>query len=270
MRILTSLMCLLGLTTTAVAQQQRTGMVDVDLELVLAVDISYSMDMDELRLQRDGYVTAITSKPVLDAIRQGIHGKIAVAYVEWAGSNQQKVILDWTLIDGPETAGAFADRLAETAPSRAYRTSISTALTFSAPLFDKNAYNGLRRVIDVSGDGPNNQGILVTQARDMVVAQGISINGLPLSLKAPNSMSVDVDDLEGYYRDCVIGGPGAFVVSLNDKAKFAEAIREKLVLEISDAMPPPKFIPTQAKPTNCAIGEQIWRDRYGDANPDWQ
>jgi hypothetical protein len=271
MRILVLAALMFGLTAAA-AQTPAGDANKVDLELVLAVDISYSMDEDELRLQRDGYVSAVLSRPVIDAIKQGVYGRIAVAYVEWAGAEQQTLLIDWQIIDGPQSAQAFADKLVESSPNRAYRTSISAALDYSSRLFAKNAYDGTRRVIDISGDGPNNQGNLITYMRDLVVNMGIGINGLPLALKAPNSGSVDIQNLEDYYRECVIGGPGAFVIPVSDKEKFAEAIRTKLVLEISALEPPPRVVPAQAKkPVNCMLGEKIWRDRYGDGIQDnWQ
>jgi hypothetical protein len=271
MRILTLVAVMLGLTAAA-AQTPRGDMGKVDLELVLAVDISYSMDEDELRLQREGYVSAIVSKQVIDAIKEGVYGRIAVAYVEWAGAEQQTILIDWQVIDGPESAQNFADKLAESSTNRAYRTSISAALDFSSRLFDQNMYDGTRRVIDISGDGPNNQGNVVTYMRDLVVGMGININGLPLALKPPNSASVDIQNLEDYYRECVIGGPGAFVIPVTGKEMFAEAIRTKLVLEISAIEPPPRIIPAQAKkPVNCMMGEKMWRDRYGDGIQDnWQ
>ncbi|BCJ92043.1 hypothetical protein IZ6_27780 [Terrihabitans soli] len=271
MRILTLVALMFGLTGTAAAQMAAGDANTVDLELVLAVDISYSMDEDELRLQREGYVAAITSKPVIDAIKEGVYGRIAVAYVEWAGTEQQNLLIDWQIIDGPGTAQAFADKLAESSTNRAYRTSISAALDFSSRLFAKNAYEGTRRVIDISGDGPNNQGNVVTFMRDLVVSMGIGINGLPLALKAPNSGSVDIQNLEAYYRECVIGGPGAFVIPVAGKNEFAEAIRTKLVLEISAIEPQARVIPVQNKAVNCMMGEKIWRDRYGDGIQDnWQ
>jgi hypothetical protein len=271
MRILVLAALMFGLTAAA-AQTPASDANVVDLELVLAVDISYSMDEDELRLQRDGYVSAVVSKQVIDAIKQGVYGRIAVAYVEWAGVEQQTLLVDWHVIDGLESAQAFADKLVESSPNRAYRTSISAALDYSSRLFAENKYEGTRRVIDISGDGPNNQGNLVTYMRDLVVSMGIGINGLPLALKAPNSGSIDIQNLEDYYRECVIGGPGAFVIPVSDKEKFAEAIRTKLVLEISSLEPPARVIPAQAKkPTNCMMGEKIWRDRYGDGIQDnWQ
>jgi hypothetical protein len=271
MRILTLVALMVGLTAAA-AQTPPNDANRVDLELVLAVDISYSMDEDELRLQREGYIAAIASKQVVDAIKQGVYGRIAVTYIEWAGVEQQSTLIDWQIIDGPDSAQAFADKLVESSPNRAYRTSISAALDYSSRQFAENAYEGTRRVIDISGDGPNNQGNLVTYIRDMVVAMGIGINGLPLALKAPGSGSLDIQNLEDYYRECVIGGPGAFVIPVSDKEKFAEAIRTKLVLEVSALEPPPRLIPAQSKkPVNCMMGEKIWRDRYGDGIQDsWQ
>ena len=268
MRLLALIAVMLGLTS-ATAQ---TGPPEhtVDLELVLAVDISYSMDADELRLQRDGYMTAITSPQVIDAIKQGTHGRIAVAYIEWAGVENQGIPVHWHVIDSAESARAFADKLAEAPPNRAYRTSISGGLLFSAKYFERNPNKGPRRVIDISGDGPNNQGHAVTWARDQVVAQGIGINGLPLVLKTPSNMSIDVNNLEEYYRECVVGGQGAFVIAVGDKSQFTDAIRTKLILEIAGLEPSPRFIRTQDKPVNCMVGEKIWRDRYGESGPDWQ
>src|SRR5713226_6180498 len=137
----------------------------VDLELVLAVDVSYSMDMDELAIQREGYAQAIISKEFLQALKTGPTGKIAVTYFEWAASNDQKIIIPWRVIDGPETADAVANEIMKTPIRRASRTSISGAINFAMPLFEENPYHGLRRVIDISGDGPNNNGAPVTGAR---------------------------------------------------------------------------------------------------------
>lgn len=268
MRILVPAALMFSLSS-ATAQQAPPGHT-VDLELVLAVDISYSMDADELRLQRDGYMTAITSPQVIDAIKQGTHGRIAVAYIEWAGVENQGIPVHWQVIDGADSARAFADKLAEAPPNRAYRTSISGALLFSAKYFERNPDKGPRRVIDISGDGPNNQGHAVTWVRDQVLAQGIGINGLPLVLKTPTNMSIDVTNLEDYYRECVIGGPGAFVIPVEDKNQFTDAIRTKLVMEIAGLAPEPRFIRVQGKTVNCMVGEKIWRDRYGESGPEWQ
>ena len=164
----------------------RDGSIEVDVELVLAVDISYSMDPEEQALQRQGYVEALKSPVILDAIAKGVNGKIAITYVEWAGSGNQDVIVPWMVIDGMESAQEFTARLMAKPIRRLYRTSISGALDFSVQLFEANNYMGLKRVIDVSGDGSNNQGRPVTQARDDALAQGITINGLPLMLNRAN------------------------------------------------------------------------------------
>lgn len=239
----------------------------VDLELVLAVDISYSMDLEELRVQREGYIGAITSKPVVDAITGGVYGRIALAYVEWAGAARQDLAVNWHIIDSAATAQAFAAKLADIPPSRAYRTSISGALNFSAGLFGRAGVEGVRRVIDISGDGPNNQGLSVTSARDGVVARNIAINGLPLALNGSGPMGMDGPDLEAYYRACVIGGMGAFVVPVTAREQFAEAIRTKLVLEISGREPPPRLLQAQAPRVDCSVGEMMWGERYRDYGP---
>jgi hypothetical protein len=244
---------------------QRTG-IPVDVELVLAVDVSYSMDPDEQALQREGYIAAITSPEFMRALRQGMHAKVAMTYFEWAGSHHQQIIVPWRLIDGPESADAFAADIARARLSRASRTSISSALLFAAPLFDGSGYRGIRRVIDVSGDGVNNNGPLVTVARDEVLAKGITINGLPIMLKRPMSSMMDIDHLDFYFEDCVIGGPGAFVIPIKERDQFKEAIRTKLVLEIAGRTPPPRIIPAQARAPriSCTIGEQIWQQRWGN------
>src|SRR5204863_4991917 len=149
----------------------------VDVELILAVDVSYSMDMDELAIQREGYALAITSKEFLQALKAGPNGKITVTYFEWAASNDQKIIIPWRVIDGPESADAVAAEILKTPIRRASRTSISGAINFAMPLFDENPLRGLRRVIDISGDGPNNNGAPVLTARDAALEKGIIING---------------------------------------------------------------------------------------------
>jgi hypothetical protein len=248
----------------------KAGGIEVDVELVMAVDISYSMDYDELALQREGYVQAITSSEFLNALKQGLNGRVAVTLVEWAGANDQRVVLPWRLIDGPATAEAVAAEMAKAPVRRAYRTSISGGLLFSAGLFEGNGFRGVRRVIDMSGDGTNNQGTIVTQARDEVVAKGITINGLPIMLKEPQPGSIDIKDLDIYYEDCVIGGPGAFVVPIREREKFKEAIRTKLVLDIARHDDAPRVIPASAAAPriSCTIGEQMWQRRWGNGGID--
>jgi uncharacterized protein DUF1194 len=240
----------------------------VDLELVLAVDVSLSMDMDEQRLQRDGYVAAFRDAELWNAIRAGANGRIAVTYIEWAGQLTQQTILPWTLIDGPQAAQAFADQLEATPISRARMTSISGALLYSARQIEANPYKGVRRVVDVSGDGPNNSGMPAERARDELVAKGIVINGLPILLKRDQpSGFFDINNLDQYYASCVIGGTGAFMVPVRDRGEFRAATRRKLILEISGLVPeqPVRLIPAQvtSDSTDCMIGERLWR-RYMD------
>ena len=236
----------------------------VDVELVIAVDVSYSMDPDEQALQREGYVLAFTSKEFLQALRQGAHGKIAVTYFEWAGQSDQKILMPWRVIDGPESADAVAAEIARAPYRRASRTSISGALRFAKPLFDDSGYKGLRRVIDVSGDGANNAGPLVEITRDDVLAAGVTINGLPIMLKRPYTGTMDIENLDEYYEDCVIGGPGAFVIPIREREKFIEATRTKLVLEVAGRQPDPQIVPTASRArVSCTIGERLWQERWG-------
>ena len=245
--------------------QTKDNASSVDVELILAVDVSYSMDMDELAIQREGYAQAIVSKEFLQALKSLPNGRIAVTYFEWAASSDQKIIIPWRLIDGPETADAVSNEILKTPIRRASRTSISGAIYFAMPLFDENPYHGPRHVIDISGDGPNNNGAPVTGARDEALAKGITINGLPIMVKEPSYSTMDIDNLDFYYEDCVIGGPGSFVVSIKDREKFKEAIRTKLLLEVADRTPERKVVPAADKEprVSCMIGEKIWSDRWG-------
>jgi hypothetical protein len=237
----------------------------VDVELVLAVDVSYSMDLDELAVQREGYAQAIVSKEFLQALRSLPNGKISVTYFEWAASSDQKIIIPWRVIDGPETADAVAEDILKTPIRRASRTSISGAIYFAMPLFDANPYRGLRRVIDISGDGPNNNGAPVVGAREEALAKGITINGLPIMVKEPSYSTMDIENLDWYYEDCVIGGPGSFVVAIKDRDKFKEAIRTKLLLEVAGRTPERRIVPVAEREprVSCLIGEKIWQDRWG-------
>jgi hypothetical protein len=239
----------------------------VDIELVLAVDVSYSMDMDELAIQREGYAQAIVSKEFLQALKALPNGKIAITYFEWAASSDQKIIIPWRLIDGPETADAVSAEIMKTPVRRASRTSISGAINFAMPLFEQDPYHGMRRVIDISGDGPNNNGEPVVGPRDAALAKGITINGLPIMVKEPTYSTMDIDNLDWYYEDCVIGGPGSFVVSIRDREKFKEAIRTKLLLEVAgktpERIPVAETEPAKEPRVSCTIGEKIWQDRLG-------
>jgi hypothetical protein len=149
---------------------------------------------------------------------------------------------------------------------RASRTSISGAIYFAMPLFEANPYRGLRRVIDISGDGPNNNGLPVVGARDIALAKGITINGLPILLKRPNASTLDIEQLDIYYEDCVIGGAGAFVIPIKEREQFKEAIRTKLVLEIAGRTPEWRVVPVAAAAPriSCTIGERLWQERWGN------
>ena len=210
----------------------------VDLELVIAVDVSFSVDEQEARLQREGYIAAFLSPVVVNAIRSGYHAKIAVTYFEWAGMGYNRTVADWTLIHDAASARAFAETLAAASFGSARRTSLSEAIDFAKPRFEQNAYDGRRRVIDVSGDGANNWGRSVVQARDEAVAAGITINGLPIVSDRPDRFSGPSNaNLDAYYETCVIGGQSAFMVVAKGFEDFGQAIRKKLILEIAGATP---------------------------------
>ncbi|MDP3899372.1 MAG: DUF1194 domain-containing protein [Mesorhizobium sp.] len=243
----------------------------VDVELVLAVDVSLSMSPDELVIQRDGYAAALTDPVVIGAIRDGMHGKIAVTYVEWAGETVQHVVVPWSVIGSGEEARRFVAQMTATPPRSARRTSISSALAFAATLFEDSGYRGTKRVIDVSGDGPNNQGQPVDGTRDRIVERGITINGLPLMTNGGIATAYDIGNLDDYYTACVIGGPGAFMIPVNDWSQFPEAIRRKLVLELAHAAhptlvamradDPPVILASTNLETDCLIGEKMWHNR---------
>ncbi|WP_230532364.1 DUF1194 domain-containing protein [Microvirga roseola] len=229
---------------------------EVDLALVLAVDVSRSMDPEEQELQREGFIEAFRSPLVHEAIRNGMLGRITVTYVEWSGVDHQAVITPWTIIDGPESAVAFADGLDRSPIGRIRRTSISGAIDFGVKLLEDTGVVPMRRVIDISGDGPNSSGRGVVQARDEATARGITINGLPIMLKRPSGFG-DMDNLDHYYRDCVIGGEGAFLVPVRERQQFAEAIRSKIIREIAGLPSEPLVRKVQAEePVDCMAGER--------------
>jgi hypothetical protein len=236
----------------------------VDLELVLAVDVSGSMDADEQILQRSGYVDAIRSTEVMDAIRTGLTGAIALTYVEWAGPSAQRIVVPWTRIDGPAAAEQFTARLLAAPLGTMRGTSISGGLLLSAMQFQGNGFEGLRRVIDISGDGPNNMGPPVIPTRDQVLALGIVINGLPITLK-PGGGYGSIHGLDTYYANCVIGGPGSFIVPVTDRSQLVDAIRRKLVLEIADLGGGEGLLatPVADEDFDCMIGEKL-RQRWMD------
>ena len=259
---------LIALSAAALAPAASARDVPVDLELVLAVDVSGSVDHVEARLQRDGYVQALRHADVIKAIMSGILQRIAVAYVEWAGEATQATIVDWTLIDSEGSAYALSKEIDGAPLTRGRFTSIHQAIRYAMPMFVDNGFEGTRRVIDISGDGPNNIGGLVTVARDMALAQGIVINGLPIVNDRMNQFGPQLADLDLYYRDCVIGGPGAFIVVARNFQDFARAVRRKLVLEIASPrpahVPPPLFRRVSMGAPPCDAGEKRLRQRFLD------
>jgi hypothetical protein len=231
-----------------VAQAPRAGAasapVPVDAAIVLAADVSRSIDDDEFALERRGYADAIRSQQLLDSISTGPHGAIALAYVEWAGDGEERVVVDWAVIRNQNDASAFAAAITAAPRSFIGRTAIGAAIDFSFALFAESAFEASRRVIDVSGDGTSNQGRLVTEARDAAVGAGAVINGLTIFNKKAAAMGGYLamhtnppGGLAQYYRENVIGGPGAFVVPIDDFRTFGDAMMRKLVNEIADARP---------------------------------
>jgi len=234
------------------AGAQKPAVGAVDLELVLAVDISRSMDEDEHTLQRDGYVSAFRHKDVINALTSGPEGRIAVTYMEWA--NEARQVIPWTIIDGVKSANDFADRLAAEPIYGERRTSITTALYEAERLIRENGITSHRQVIDVSGDGANNSGGSVEEARDFVLKKNININGLPILLHSNgqggfgggyNPWGIDIPNLDRYYKHCVIGGEGAFIAPVFDLKQLSATIRKKLVLEIASIEIEPQAAPVQ-------------------------
>ncbi|MET0575015.1 MAG: DUF1194 domain-containing protein [Mesorhizobium sp.] len=234
----------------------------VDVELVLAVDVSESMDREEFAIQRAGYVAALRAPDFIAAARSGPNGRVAVTYFEWAGTVRTASLVPWQVIGDRDSAYDFAAKL-EARPFATFRgTSISGALAFGVSALQANGFEGGRLVIDVSGDGPNNFGPPVTAARDAAVARGITVNGLPILVR-PSSIFPDMDR---YYSECVIGGPGAFALPIRAVSEFSTAIRRKLILEVSGNPHGVAIVPAAAEsPVDCMVGEKARRslsDRF--------
>jgi hypothetical protein len=205
----------------------------VDVLLVLAVDVSRSVDEDEARLQREGYRSAVSDPQVVEAIRGGMIGAVGLAYVEWAGAEYQRLVLPWMRIAGQGDATAWAEKLAEAPRASLSWTSISGALDFSRTVLAQAPFDATRRVIDVSGDGVNNSGGAVEVARDRLVAEGVTINGLPIVNDRPTFGRMPPIPLDDYFRESVIGGAGAFVIVAEDFTSFGNAVKRKLIREIA-------------------------------------
>lgn len=229
-RIAAFVLLLLAIARPAGGQEREL----VDLELALAIDVSGSVDAEEAALQRDGYLRALVDPQVLRAISGGERKKVAVTYFEWASFSYQRLIVDWTVISDQASAEAFVKKLAAVPISTERWTSISGAIEFAMKRFAANPYRGSRRIIDISGDGRNNNGRDLAEARAGALAQGITINGLPIVNDRPTRWGTPPErDLDVYYREQVIGGPGAFYIVAEGFASFANAIRSKLVREIA-------------------------------------
>ncbi len=207
----------------------------VDLELVLLADASWSIDAAEIRLQREGYIAGISHPDVLDTISGGYYRRIAITYVEWGDENWQNVVVPWTIIDGPKSAAAFAQKLRRAPRLATGPNAIGSAIAAAQALIESNQLNGTRKVIDFSGDSANTwNGILIHVARAAALRAGIIINGLAILCRDCNGRPVDYD-LELAFETQIIGGPGSFVVTADGNTSFAQAVLRKLLLEVAAA-----------------------------------
>ena len=271
-----------ALVASAFAAPAMAAAQPVDLELVIATDVSRSIDRDEAILQREGIAGAFRNPAVIRAIESGFLRRIGVAYIDYSSRAFNEVVVDWTIVGDRKTAEAFASRLLKAPLTFGRRTSISDAIELAREMIESNALEGTRRVIDVSGDGPNNFGRLVDAVRDDTVSRRITINGLPIvNDRGVFNSRFYLPDLDRYYLGCVIGGPGAFLVVANSFEDFARAIRRKLILEIAGIRPDfralsANFVPVSSPgrprlapggyvyPRGCDIGERMWNDFWND------
>jgi hypothetical protein len=212
----------------------------VDLELVIASDNSQSIDPTEAALERQGVAAAFRNDDVVKAIQSGSLGKIGVAYLDWSSAPYTRIVLDWRIIEDKKSADAFAAALLAAAPPYGRGTAIGEAISIAARMIESNTLQGTQRVIDVAGDGPNNRGRPVALVRDEVVAHGITINGLPIVVTGEygtGDWGAYYGKLDEYYMNCVIGGRGSFSIPARGFQDFANAVRRKLILEISGDIP---------------------------------
>jgi hypothetical protein len=239
MRAVRALLLLLTVAGAAMSLAAAPAAEQVDLLLVLAADVSRSVDSGKFQLQREGYAAAISDARVLDAIRSGRTGRIGLTFVEWSGVGSQRVVIDWTTVGDAESAKGFGDRLLEAPRSFADRTSISGAIEFAMGQLARAPYQSTRRTIDISGDGTNNAGRDVKLARDEALAQGMTINGLVIFSETPLAWNPDHTNppggLDNYYRNNVVGGPGAFVLVAENFNSFGQAIVKKMIAEVAQA-----------------------------------
>jgi hypothetical protein len=253
LRLLCAVAAAASLAGSSVAQTRPP----VDLALVMAVDVSGSIDAGERSIQRDGYVAALVHDDFLRAVRAGREGRIAALYFEWSGRVFASSITPWTVVDGPEGARTLAAAIAGLPVHSAHGTSIARALDVAVGLMAAQPSPAARRVIDVSGDGPNNTGPALGDARARAIAAGVTINGLPLTLRPSDSVA----DVAEYYRDCVIGGDNAFLVAARGPSDVADAIHRKLILEISGLAPTVRVWPAGV------VGPCEAEDSLGGARP---
>lgn len=230
----------------------------VDLELVLAVDVSSSMDLVELQVQREGYAAALSHPAIASAIHSGQLGRIAVLYVEWGKLGDAAIVVDWTLLQSAEDVRQVSQLMLSAPIIRQDGTSISGVMEMASGWMEENDFAGLRRVIDISGDGPNNEGRPVLDVRAELAVEGIEVNGLPLMIKEPIGY-FNIDELDQYYEDCVITGGAAFVIPVYDMESFEESLRLKLIMEIAGQSPTENRL-WKVAITDCLIGEKLrWR-----------
>jgi hypothetical protein len=258
--VLASVVAALGASPAAPAARMEP----VDVELVIATDVSPSIDGEEAQLQREGTAEAFLDPQVIQAIQAGALGKIGVVYVDFSSRQYNKIVVNWMVIKDRASAAAFATALRNAAPGYGRHTSISEAIELGEFLIQGNNYEGTKKVIDISGDGPNNWGRAVNEVRDEAVRKNITINGLPI---VEDEGFGSYPNLDRYFENCVIGGPGAFVVTARGFRDFARAIRNKLILEIAALKPPapPLLVKVAqaARPAPTAPASPTFRPRAG-------
>ncbi|AGA11064.1 DUF1194 domain-containing protein [Sinorhizobium meliloti] len=253
---------LFSLTTDPI--QVAISHTQVDVELLLAVDVSGSMDIEEARTQRQGYVDALQHPDFIDAVKGGMLGRIAIGYFEWAGAVNVQSVVNWQVIDDAEDAKTFAEKVDKPVRGSRRGTSLSNAILFGTESIEANAFSGNRRVLDVSGDGPNNTGPPVSPIRNAALKRGIVINGLAILIR-PSATMVALDQ---YYSECVVGGPGSFMLPVTEPEDFAIAIRQKLILEVSGLTPQPTPIPAASGATvDCSTGIMLQPNTMDRTSP---
>ncbi len=262
-----SVSMLFGILAATEALGAAAKLEPVDLELVLATDTSQSIDDSEAMLQREGVAAAFRSPEIARAIQAGALGKIGVLYLDWSGAGNDRIVVNWWVIHDRPSADAFSAALLKAPRTYGSGTAIGEAITLAAGLIEANNLEGTQKTIDVSGDGPNNQGRAVAEARDEVAAKGITINGLPIVTDeyGGGEWGAYYGELDKYYANCVIGGPRSFALPAKGFQDFATAIRRKLVLELSDAAQPPRGAPSPIVKVAAVPTPQLQRPLRPDA-----